>query len=90
MRDGVGRKEPEDVGEGVDVAERGNAPGIAQSLLGDGRHVDVLHGGVGDLGRLKEFAERFQARVGDAGDAGAGGCGADAGLYGYAGKDREE
>ena len=78
------------MGEGVDIAQAGDAAGVAQGLLGDGGHVHVFDGGVGDLGGLEQLAQFLQASVGDARDTGARGGGADAGLLMHAGEDGEE
>ena len=57
VRHGVVVEEAQHVGEGVDHAQAGQiAAGVAQSLLRDGGHVQVLDRGVGDLGRLEQLA----------------------------------
>ena len=54
-------EEAQDVREGIDHAETGQVAGVAQILLGDGRHVDVLDGTAWvTLGGSNMTAERFQ------------------------------
>jgi len=55
------------VGNGVDVAQRGEA--FAHALFLYARQVDVLHGGVGDFFRIVELGKLFEAWLGDLGDA---------------------
>ena len=56
MRHGLVGEQAEDVSEGVHHAQAGEIAGVAQVLLGDGRHVHVFDGGVRHFGRLEQAA----------------------------------
>ena len=62
---------------------------VAQILFGDGWHVHIFHGGVGDFRGVEKTAQRFQARVWHAGYALAYGSGADTSVRLHAGENRK-
>ena len=88
--DGGILEEAQDVGHGVDHAQAGQIGRIAQGLFGDGREIQVLDGGVRDLGGGENARQLSQARVGHLGHAQARLHGADASGFVDTGEDGEE
>ena len=57
--------------QGVDYAETGQAARVAQGFFGDGREVEILDRGISDFGRIEDFRQRVKPCVRDFGDADA-------------------
>jgi hypothetical protein len=83
-------EDAQDVRERVHDAEARQKGGVAERLLGNGRRIDVLDDGVGDLGRAEDLSQRFNAGVRNLGYADPGGHGANARCLMHAGENREQ